>query len=162
MGVRKACVGDVPAIHALVNQFAREERMLALSLSDVYDRLRDFSVYDEDGEVIGCCALHVVWDSLAEIRSLAVATDAHGRGIGRALTKACITEAPALGVNRIFTLTYIPEFFRKLGMADVAKEKLPHKVWADCVRCPHFPNCNELALIAAVDSTGLQPLQDEL
>ena len=162
MGVRKSCAGDVPAIHALVKHFAREERMLALSLSDVYDRLRDFSVYEENGKILGCCALHVVWDNLAEIRSLAVATEAHGRGIGRALASACIAEAPALGVTRIFTLTYIPEFVRKLGMADVAKEKLPHKVWADCVRCPHFPNCDELALIAAVDNTGLHPLQGGL
>jgi amino-acid N-acetyltransferase len=158
MGVRKARADDVPAIHALVNHYARKEQMLPLSLSDVYDRLRDFFVHEEDGEILGCCALHVVWEDLAEVRSLAVREDAHGRGIGRALLAAGVRDAPALGVRRVFTLTFVPEFFRKLGMADTPKESLPHKVWADCVRCPHFPNCDEVALIAAVDGTGLRPL----
>ena len=155
MGVRKARVGDVPAIHALVNFFARREKMLPLSLSDVYDRLRDFFVYEEDGEAVACCALHVVWEDLAEVRSLAVREDLSGRGIGRGLVAACVGEAPGLGVQRVFTLSFVPEFFEKLGMVRVEKETLPHKVWADCVKCPHFPNCDEVALEAPVDDGGI-------
>lgn len=157
LGVRKARVGDASAIHELVNEFARREQMLPLSLGEVFERLRDFSVYEEDGEVVGCCALCLVWEELAELRSLAVREDAQGRGIGKALAHACAREAPALGVRRVFALSFSPGYFRKLGMVDVAKEELPHKVWADCVRCPRFPNCDEVALIAEVDEQGLHP-----
>jgi len=157
MGVRMARVADAPAIHALVNHYARGEVMLPLSLGEVYDRLRDFVVCEEDGVIVGCGALHVVWEDLAEVRSLAVREDARGRGLGRALFQACVAEAPALGVARVFVLTFAPDFFRKLGMVDVAKETLPHKVWSDCVRCPRFPHCDEVALIAAVDEAGVHP-----
>ncbi len=150
MVVRKACVDDAPAIHALVNEFARREAMLALSLSDVYDKLRDFFVADIDGAVAGCAALHVVWEDLAEVRSLAVREDLHGQGVGRDLVKACVSEAPGLGVRRVFTLPSVSDFFRRLGVAEVEKDALPHKVWSDCVRCPHFPNCDEVALIVDV------------
>ena len=155
MAVRKAQVDDAPAIQALVNSYARQERMLSLSLSDVYERLRDFFVLEEEGALVGCCALHVVWEDLAEIRSLAVREDRMGQGVARALVAACVGEAPGLGVRRVFTLTYLPGFFEKLGMAQVEKETLPHKVWMDCVRCPHFPNCDEVALLAAVDEEGI-------
>ncbi len=154
LGVRKARVEDAPAIHKLVNEFAKREQMLPLSLSEVYERLRDFFVYEHDGEVVGCCALRLVWEDLAELRSLAVTEEMQGRGIGRALAEACAREAPALGVRRIFALSFRPAYFRKMGMVDVAKEELPHKVWADCVRCPRFPNCDEVALIAEVDESG--------
>jgi len=154
MGVRKARVDDGPAIQNLVNYYARKEVMLPLSLTDVYERLRDFSVYEEKGEVVGCCALHVVWGDLAEIRSLAVRSEVRERGIGRALFRSCVKEAPGLGVQRVFALTFVPGFFRKLGMAEVEKETLPHKVWSDCVRCPRFPNCDEVALVADVGKDG--------
>jgi len=154
MVVRKACVDDVPAIQGLVREFARREAMLPLSLSDVYDKLRDFFVAELDGTVVGCAALHVVWEDLAEVRSLAVREDHHGRGIGRELVRACVDEAPCLGVRRVFTLTYVVEFFRRQGFAEVDKDALPHKVWSDCVRCPHFPNCDEVALIMDVAGEG--------
>lgn len=154
MAVRKAHVGDAPAIHRLVNHYAREEVMLPLSLGDVYDRLRDFCVYEENGDLLACGALHVVWEDLAEVRSLAVREDARGRGIGRELFDALVHEAPALGVSRVFVLTFVPDFFARLGMAHADKESLPHKVWADCVRCPRFPNCDEVALMAEVTAGG--------
>ena len=157
MAVRKARVDDAPAIHALVNHFARKEQMLALSLGMVYERLRDFSVYDEKGEVLGCGALHVVWEDLAEVRSLAVREDNQRHGIGSSLFHACLEEAPALGVRRLFVLTFVPDFFRKMGIADVAKETLPHKVWSDCVRCHRFPNCDEVALVVDLHGARLSP-----
>ena len=154
MAVRKARVSDVPAIHRLVNDYARAELMLPLSLSDVYERLRDFFVFAVDEEVVGCGALHVVWEELAEVRSLAVQEEARGRGIGRKLVEACLREAPGLGVRRVFVLTYVPEFFARFGMAEVDKAALPHKVWADCLRCPHFPNCDEVALLVHLEPPG--------
>ena len=154
MPVRKARVADVPAIHALVNHYARQEIMLPLSLSDVYDRLRDFFVCEEQGEVVACGALHVVWEDLAEVRSVAVRQDRRGHGIGRALVEACLREAPGLGVRRVFTLTFEAGFFAVLGMVQTSKDTLPHKVWADCIRCPHFPNCDEVALSAALRPDG--------
>lgn len=156
MVVRKARVDDVPAIHALVKEFARQEAMLPLSLSDVYEKLRDFFVADRDDVVVGCAALHVVWEDLAEVRSVAVRSDLQGQGVGRDLVLACVSEAPALGVTRVFTLTYVPEFFQRMGFAEVEKDALPHKVWSDCVRCPHFPNCDEVALIAELDGVGIR------
>jgi amino-acid N-acetyltransferase len=159
MGVRKAHVTDAPAIHRLVNRYAREQVMLPLSLGEVYDRLRDFVVYEEGEGVLACGALHVVWEDLAEVRSLAVEPSARDRGLGRRLFQACVQEAPGLGVRRIFVLTFVPEFFRRLGMEPAEKEALPHKVWADCVRCPRFPNCDEVALVASVTPEGtLQPV----
>ena len=157
MSARKARVEDAPAIHALVNRFARKEKMLPLSLGLVYERLRDFFVYERRGKVLACGALHVVWEDLAEVRSLAVQKEYQRRGIGAELFHACIEEAPRLGVRRVFALTFVPEFFQKLGMTLVAKETLPHKVWADCVRCPRFPNCDEVALVADLDGGQLAP-----
>ncbi len=157
MTVRKAQVGDAPAIHALVNCFERKEKMLPLPLGLVYERLRDFFVCEHRGRLVGCGALHVVWEDLAEVRSLAVQRDYQRRGIGTALFRACVEEAPRLGIKRIFVLTFVPEFFQKMGMVLVPKETLPHKVWSDCVRCPRFPNCDEVALVADLDEHGLRP-----
>lgn len=157
MSVRKARVDDAPAIHALVNRFARKEKMLPLPLGLVYERLRDFFVYERRRRVLACGALHVVWEDLAEVRSLAVEREHQRRGIGAALFRACVEEAPRLGVKRIFTLTFVPEFFEKMGMVLVPKETLPHKVWSDCVRCPRFPNCDEVALAADLRGGRLVP-----
>jgi amino-acid N-acetyltransferase len=154
MPVRKAHVRDAAAIHRLVNHYAREQVMLPLSLGEVYDRLRDFVVCEENGEVVGCGALHVMWEDLAEVRSLAVREDARGRGIGRAVLEACLREAPSLGVRRVFALTFVPDFFARFGMAAVPRESLPHKVWADCVRCPRFPTCDEVAMVGEVGPDG--------
>jgi len=145
--VCKARFDDVQAIVSIVNRFAAQELMLARSLQDVYEHLRDFFVYREGERVLGCGALHICWDRLAEIRSLAVLEDAQGKGIGAALVDACLEEARTLGVEKVFTLTYVPAFFRRFGFRDYPKEKLPHKIWSDCLKCPKFPNCDEQALI---------------
>jgi amino-acid N-acetyltransferase len=144
--IEKAKIGDPKAIQALVNQYAARELMLARSLNDVYEGLRDFFVWREDERIVGCVALHITWEGLVEVRSLAVQAQAQGRGIGRALVEACLEEARQMGVRKVFVLTYVPEFFRKLGFADESKEALPHKIWADCLNCPRFPECDEVAL----------------
>lgn len=151
--IRKAQLHDVREIHALVNGFAERGEMLALSLSELYDNVRDFAVamvHDAGSErIVGCCALRVVWEDLAEIRSLAVAEDSQRRGLGRALVNMCLEEARALGVPRIFALTYLPEFFSPMGFKQVDRDEMPHKVWVDCLRCPKFPECDEVPV--AVD-----------
>ncbi|MBI5142000.1 MAG: N-acetyltransferase [Nitrospirae bacterium] len=144
--IRKAKLADVTHVQALINSYASGNKMLPRSLHDIYECLRDFHVCVEDERIIGVCALHITWDNLAEIRSLAVAEDRQRHGIGSELVLRCLEEAADLGLTSIFTLTYSREFFAKLGFLEVDKAMLPHKVWADCIRCPQFPNCSETAM----------------
>lgn len=145
--IRPARMGDVKPIHSLLQQFANKGLLLGRSISSLYDDLRDFVVYDQGGAVQGVCALHICWENLAEIRSLAVAESSHKQGIGRALVSSCLHEAKSLEIGRVFTLTYQGGFFRKLGFAPIEKSELPHKIWSDCIQCPKFPDCDEEALI---------------
>lgn len=147
MKIRKALISDVKQVQRLVNEFAKKEEMLPRSLNDLYENIRDLFVYEDKGQISGACALHILWDDLAEIRSLAVSKELQGRGIGKQLLKTCLKEAKQLGIKRVFALTYQPEFFRKIGFADIDKSKLPQKIWGDCLRCPKFPECDEDAVI---------------
>ncbi len=148
--IRKAGTRDVREIHRLVNSFAKREQMLPRSLNEIYETLRDHIVCEDNGEVTGVCALHILWEDLAEIRSLAVKADAQRQGTGKRLVKNCISEAKRLGIERIFVLTYNPDFFRYLGFVDIDKSGLPQKIWGDCLRCHKFPECDEFALIRKV------------
>jgi len=145
--IKKAKISDIRQIHKFVNEFARKEEMLPRSLNDLYENMRDIYIYEDKGKMKGVCALHVLWEDLAEIRSLAVSKDAQGKGVGRRLLKVCLKEAKQLGLKRVFALTYQPEFFRKAGFKDVDKIKLPQKIWGECLRCPKFPECDEDAVI---------------
>jgi len=145
--VEKARIHDVPQMHQLINNFADKGEMLARSLSELYEGVRDFFVIREDEQVIACAALHINWSDLAEIRSVVVAEDSQRRGIGGQLIDACLKEASELGIPTVFCFTYQPEFFKQQGFADIDKMELPRKVWTDCLRCPKFPNCDEVALI---------------
>ena len=146
-------ISDVKVMQSLINQYAIAGQMLPRSLNELYEHLRDFHVYEEDGSIVGVCALHISWDGLAEIRSLAVHQDRSRRGIGTALVRQCLAEATALHVERVFTLTYQDDFFRKLGFNDVDKRELPHKIWTDCLHCAKFPDCDESALIISIRPT---------
>ena len=145
--VEKARIPDVPRIHKLINGFADRGQMLARPLSEIYESIRDFFVIRENGEVIGCAALHVSWSDLAEIRSVAVAEESQKKGLGAKLVVACLKEAAELGIKTIFCFTYRPEFFKQQKFVDIDKMELPRKVWTDCFRCPKFPNCDETALV---------------
>ena len=145
--IRKATVEDVKAIQNLVNHHADKGEMLPRSLGDTCDNVRDFFVYEEDGAMLGCGALHVTWVDLAEVRSLAVMDDAKSRGIGTALLAACLEDAERLNIKRVFALTYKPGFFERKGFQQIDKNELPHKVWLDCVKCVKFPDCDEVAVI---------------
>ncbi len=145
--IRKAQVQDVVEMKHIIYNYARQELMLARSLSELYENIRDFYVYEVDGQVAGCCALHVFWEDVAEVRALAVKPDYARQGIGTELVRACLKEAGELGMKEVFTLTYVPEFFERLGFEVVDKNRLPRKVWSGCLNCPKFPECDETSLI---------------
>ncbi len=149
--VRKARLKDAPLIHSLIRDYAEEGILLPRSLNSIYEHIRDFWIYEEEGEVLGCCALQIVWEDLAEIRSLAVRKDRRGEGIGQALIHACVKEAGDLGISKVFSLTYAKEYFERFGFKVVDKGVLPHKVWSDCINCVKFPNCDEIAVILELD-----------
>ena len=147
--IRKARMADVKGIHGLIAEYARKGDMLPRSLADIYENLRDYFVFlGDDGELVGSAAIHIMWEDLAEVRSLAVREGKMRRGVGTQLVESCISEAIMLGIGRVFALTYKPEFFEKLGFHVVDKSELPQKIWADCLKCSKFPDCDEVALVA--------------
>lgn len=150
--IRKALAKDIRSVQEIVNHYAEQSLLLPRSLSELYDHLRDYFVLemDETGLVKGVCGLGICWSDLAEIESLAVSEELHGRGIGSRLVAKCLGEARSLGLKKVFTLTYVPGFFERLGFKEVGKSILPHKIWADCLKCPKFPNCDETALMIDV------------
>jgi amino-acid N-acetyltransferase len=148
--LRKAKLTDVSSIHRLVNGFADRGELLHRSLNELYENLRDYYVIEENDQIIACCALHINWEDLAEIKSLVVSDGAQGSGVGKQLLQACLTEAVDLGVPKVFALTYKPGFFEKNGFVRVDKAELPQKIWTECVRCPKFPDCGEEALVLSL------------
>jgi amino-acid N-acetyltransferase len=146
--VRKARIEDVRTIHALLMECSKQGLLLPRSFNQLYSHLRDFFVLGQDqgGSILGCCALSIAWEDLAEVRSLAVAAQCRGQGWGRRLVEACLSDAITLGIYRVFTLTYQAHFFERLGFQVVSKDNLPQKVWADCLHCPKFPDCDEIAM----------------
>lgn len=152
--LRKAKIRDVKEIHGILSLYAQGGLLLGRSLSDLYDKIRDFFVATDSssGAVVGTCSLHICWEDIAEIRSLAVKEETKGTGIGTALAKVCLEEAKVLGIKKVFVLTYVPEFFKKLGFQSVDKSVLPHKVWGDCVKCVKFPDCDEEAMILEINA----------
>ena len=147
--IRKARMADVKAIHGLIAEYARKGDMLPRALADIYENLRDYFVFLGDGgELVGSAAIHIMWEDLAGVRSLAVREGQMRRRVGTQLVEACISEAIVLGIARVFALTYKPEFFEKLGFHVVEKSELPQKIWADCLKCSKFPDCDEVALVA--------------
>jgi amino-acid N-acetyltransferase len=145
--LRKARTADVIAIQRIINAFADKGAMLHRSLSELYENVRDFYVVEEAGEIVGCSALHVNWKDLAELKSLAVLETCQGKGYGRLLVQACVDEADAIGVSKVFALTYVPELFEKLSFFRMDRALLPRKVWTECVYCPKFPDCGEIAVM---------------
>ncbi len=147
MEIRQAKVSDIREIQPLINSYAEEDRMLPRSLSEMYEHVRDFFVADDGGRVMGCGALNVCWEDLAEIKAVAVSREAGGAGVGTSIVKACLEEAVRLGIERVFVLTYIPEYFARFGFGEVPRDDLPHKIWAECIKCPKFPECGEVPMV---------------
>jgi amino-acid N-acetyltransferase len=145
--VEKARIKDIPQIHQLINYFADNNMMLARSLSELYENVRDFFVIRQDERVIACAALHISWADLAEIKSVAVAADSQRQGLGTQLVRACLQEARQMEIPTVFCLTYQSGFFTTFGFNEIDKMQLPRKIWTECYRCPKFPDCDEVALI---------------
>jgi amino-acid N-acetyltransferase len=145
--IRPATVHDVSRISEIINSHAELGKMLFKSYAQLYESLRDFAVYEKDGDVVGCTALAIIWADLTEVRSLAVDNAYRGQGIGKRLVEWCVEEARRLQVRRLMSLTYEQMFFEKLGFEVVNKDTLPLKVWSDCVRCPKRDGCDEIAMV---------------
>lgn len=148
--LRKARLTDAKAIQKLAKVFADQGEMLPRSLIHIYENIRDFQVYEENGEIFGVCALHVSWENLAEVRTLAVSKNAQKTGVGKTLVQGCLKEAKELEIEKVFALTYKPDFFKKVGFREVDKSELPHKVWQDCLNCHKFPDCDEIAMMIEI------------
>lgn len=146
--IRKAKISDVKSIQKLVNFYARQGELLPRSLIQLYEHIRDFFVAEEGGRLVGCCALQIVWEELAEIRALAVEEKYQHKGLGKQLGQNVLEEAKTLQLKEVFTLTGEPEFFEKLGFQRVERSQLPHKIWNECINCPKFPDdCDEVPLV---------------
>lgn len=139
---------DAQGIKSLLDYYSRQQIVLPRSIVDICEKIRIFwiAVDTDTNEIIGCAGIQFYWDNLAEIKSLAVKKEYWGKGIGNMLVQKCIEEARSFGVKKIFALTYIAEFFKKLGFQIISKNSLPQKIWTECINCQHFPNCNEDAV----------------
>jgi len=127
-------------------------------MAELYESIREFFVaVDDQNHVVGCVALHVFWRDLAEIKCLAVAEQVQGMGVGRRLVEACWTLARELEVKSIFALTSAVPFFERCGYHRIDKSELPQRIWNECVRCPSFPNCHEVALIRSTEPEPVMP-----
>ncbi|MCR5834467.1 MAG: N-acetyltransferase [Selenomonadaceae bacterium] len=146
---RKPTFNDVDEIYNLIDGYAAKGIMLPKPHSVLYEILREFIVAEdvESKKIVGVGALHLTWNELAEIRSMAVHEDYSRQGIGKTIVEKLLAEGRAVGVKEFFTLTYRPDFFQSLGFEETTKESLPHKIWKECIECPKFPNCDEVAMI---------------
>ncbi|MDX8391963.1 MAG: N-acetyltransferase [Mariprofundaceae bacterium] len=163
--IRMAHVQDVDAIDALLAPFAERDIILPRSRDDLFQHLQEFAVAifndsQSNDELVGVVAMHIYGSNLAEIRSLVVRDDMHGRNIGRMLVESCEKWAAKLGVARIFALTYVPDFFTKNAYQLVPKESLPHKVWTVCVHCAKFSDCNEVAVEKRLSDAPVEPMHE--
>ena len=152
MKIIKATIKDAKHIHNMINRFAKRDDMLPRALNEIYENIRDYLICIDEGKIVAIAALHVLWDDLAEIRSIAVSTRHRNKGVGKKLINRCVKDAVALGINRVFALTFHPEYFIKQGFEDIDKNDLPHKIWRDCLKCPKFPDCTESAVIKLLNN----------
>jgi amino-acid N-acetyltransferase len=145
--VRQATMKDVDQMLEIINQYAQQGLMLPRTKLSVCEHLQSFVVAHDGDSVVGVAGLHILWEDLAEIRSLAIAEKAKGMGVGKRLVMHLVEKCKVLGINRVLALTYQKEFFEKCGFHVVAKESLPQKVWKDCINCSKLPVCDEIAMI---------------
>jgi len=145
--IQPARLADAATIHSLVTYWADRGDMLHRTMPEIYEKIRDFKIAWLDGEPVGCGSLHIMGEDLAEVRSLAVAESAQGKHVGAAIVESCVADARTFGLERVFALTYKPGFFEKQGFRVANVMEFPQKVWGECVRCPFFTNCKEVAVV---------------
>ena len=160
MTLRKATLTDIDAMRMLINGYAAQGIMLPRTDLELAEHIRDFTLaFDTEGQLLGCGALHIYTPAVAEVRSLAVEPAAKTKGVGRAVVEALVTEGREFGLAQIFAFTYVPEFFRKLSFAEVDRGELPLKAWKDCLRCPKFQACDEIAVLVTLrEARAVPPL----
>jgi len=142
---------DIPQMQNLVKKEVDSGIILFRDATEMANTIRSYTIARENGEIVGFAALHIYSPEIAEVRSLVVKEGHRGKGVGRALIKELEAEAKRLGLLRILTLTYQKEFFENNGFVEIPKEEIPeHKIWADCIKCKHFPICNEISLIKTI------------
>jgi amino-acid N-acetyltransferase len=147
LNIRKAVMRDISPILTLINDYAAKGIMLPRTEFEMSEAIRDFTVVTQGSALLGCGALHFYSPTVAEIRSLAVAEDAKTQGVGRKLVAALISEAQAFELDAVFAFTYVEKFFAKVGFQVVERGTLPLKAWKDCLRCPKFQACDEIAVL---------------
>jgi amino-acid N-acetyltransferase len=145
--VRKAQAKDTGRIHELIDYYAGRNMMLPRAEHEIAENLRDFWVYEKGNTLIGCAALHIFSNKLAEIRSLSVDADHVKSGVGTGLVKACLKEALDMGIKSVFVLTQKSDFFKRFAFMPTEKKKMPQKIWTDCSICPKFAKCDEIAYV---------------
>ena len=151
--IRKARIHEVPEIRRFLAEFSQDGGILPRTLADLYGQLRDYYVYRQDqGPLLGIAALHICWAGLGEIRSVAVAPAQQRQGIASRLVETCLAEARSIGLSEIFLLTLAPDFFQRFGFRIVSREDLLPIVWADCVNCVKFPDCDEIPMVLNLES----------
>ncbi len=144
----KAKLSDIATMQQLISPEVESGVILARNDDEISTNIRSYILAFADNELVGFCALHIHTSYLAEVRSLIVKESVRGQKIGEMLVNKCIDEAIDLGLQRVLCLTYKQSFFERLGFVEIPKESIPeHKIWADCIKCKHFPVCNEVSLI---------------
>ncbi|MGI8988426.1 MAG: N-acetyltransferase [Bryobacteraceae bacterium] len=149
--VRKAAMGDIAPLLELINSYAAKGVMLSRTEFELSENIRDFSVIYSGNDLLGCGALHFYSPTMGEVRSLAVAENAKTRGVGRMLVEALVQEAAQYLLDAVFAFTYVPQFFEKVGFREVERGTLPLKAWKDCLRCPKFQSCDEIAVLRVLN-----------
>ncbi len=149
--VRKARVADARAIGDLIDHYARRGMLLPKPLGRIYEALRTFSIWEENGKVLGCGRLDIVWEDLAEVGSVAVHDSLRGQGVGSRLVESLVEEARELGIPRLFALTYQVNFFKRLGFSPIPKHDLSQKIWKDCLACSKYDRCDETAVLRVLE-----------
>ncbi|MCD6412836.1 MAG: N-acetyltransferase [Elusimicrobia bacterium] len=145
--IERAGMADARKIYEIIRRHASSGVVLPRPLSVIYEHIREFFICRIDGKIAGIAALHIVWEDIAEVRSLVVEETFRKQGMGKALVKKCIAEAKKLDIPKVFALTREPDFFIRLGFEKISRKKLPQKVWNDCINCPLFPDCDEVPVI---------------
>ncbi len=145
---RKATLSNIAKMQELIFPEVEAGIILARDNDEIATNIRSYTLAYLNNELIGFCALHIHTADLAEIRSLIVKDSQRGKKIGEQLVQYVIKEAISLDLKKVLSLTYKKSFFENLGFVEIPKASIPeHKIWADCIKCKHFPVCNEVSLI---------------
>lgn len=148
--IRQAKIYDAPVIQRIVNQYATKGQMLQISRNEIYEKIYEFAIWEDEETIKGVCALHPTWNDTAEIRSLAVAEQYKRHKIGQSLVEYSLKRAKEIGFKKVFALTYMQDFFKSCGFTVTDLDILPKKIWTDCLKCPKYPDCDEIAVIIEI------------